>query len=392
LLQIIKVDSTQYLIFKLLITNSQTLKFLIAADSFKDALDTFSVCKAIGKGIKTALPNAEIVELPLSDGGEGLSDIAAHYFDLQQIEVETYDPIFRKITATFGLSQDNTTAFIEMAKASGLQLLTNEERNPLKTTTFGFGELIQNAIEKGATRIILGLGGSATNDAGIGMAVALGWQFLDKNDAVLSPIGENLVKIARVISPENFPQNIVFEAICDVKNLLFGENGAAYIFARQKGANDQEIEILDKGLEHLAKITNQTEKANAIGAGAAGGLGFGCLFFLNAQLKRGIDSVLDWANFDQHVANADWIFTGEGKLDKQTLQGKLIAGIAERANGKPIIALCGGLDLAPKDLSSLGLKAAFSITPKPCTLPEALTATAKNLENTAFNVSRLLKN
>ena len=366
------------------------MKFLIAADSFKDALDTFGVCKAIGTGIKAALPDAEIVELPLSDGGEGLSDIAAYYFDLQQIEVETYDPIFRKITATYGLSQDNTTAFIEMAKASGLQLLTNEERNPLKTSTFGFGKLIQNAIEKGATRIILGLGGSATNDAGIGMAVALGWQFLDKNDAVLSPIGGNLDKIEKVISPENFPKNIVFEAICDVKNPLFGENGAAHIFARQKGANDQEIEILDKGLQHFAQNVKQDEKANAIGAGAAGGLGFGCLFFLNAQLKRGIDSVLDWANFDQHLVNTDWIFTGEGRLDNQTLQGKLISGIAERAKDTPIIALCGALNLTPKLIKDLGLKAAFSITPKPCNLQEALAETANNLENTAFNISTLL--
>jgi glycerate 2-kinase len=372
------------------LTSKQILKFLIAADTFKDALDTFNVCKAIGKGIKNALPDVEIIELPLSDGGEGLSDIAAHYFDLQQIFVEVCDPIFRKITATYGLSQDNTTAFIEMAKASGLQLLTNEERNPLKTSTFGFGELIQNAIEKGATRIILGLGGSATNDAGIGMAAALGWQFLDKNDENLLPIGENLGKVVKVISPDNFPESIIFEAICDVKNPLFGENGAAYIFARQKGANDQEIEILDKSLEHFTKIIQQDEKANTIGAGAAGGLGFGCLFFLNAELKRGIDSVLDWANFDQHVATADWIFTGEGRLDSQTLQGKLIAGIAERAKGKPIVALCGKLDLTPKDLSILGVKAAFSITQKPCTLSEALADTAKNLENTAFNIATLL--
>ena len=366
------------------------MKFLIAADSFKDALDTFGVCKAIGKGIKKALPDAEIVELPLSDGGEGLSDIAAHYFDLQQIAVETYDPIFRKITATYGLSQDNTTAFIEMAKASGLQLLTNEERNPLKTSTFGFGKLIQNAIENGATRIILGLGGSATNDAGMGMATVLGWQFLDKNNAVLLPTGEHLDKIVKVIFPENAFQNIIFEAICDVKNPLFGQNGAAHVFARQKGATEQDVETLDNGLRYFAEIIGQDEKANAIGAGAAGGLGFGCMFFLNAQLKRGIDSVLDWANFDQHVATTDWIFTGEGKLDSQTLQGKLIAGIAERASGKPIIALCGGLDLAPKELNDLGLKAAFSITQKPCGLSDALAATAKNLENTAFNVSRLL--
>ena len=178
------------------------MKILIAADSFKDALDTFSVCQAIQRGIIAALPDAHIVELPLSDGGEGLSDIAAHYFDLQRIEVETCDPLFRKHTATYGLSHDNTTAFIEMAQAAGLQLLKNEERNPLKTTTYGVGLMIKDALKKGAKRIIIGLGGSATNDAGIGMAAALGWQFLDINGKNVSPIGENLIKIEKVITPQ----------------------------------------------------------------------------------------------------------------------------------------------------------------------------------------------
>jgi glycerate 2-kinase len=351
------------------------MKIIIAADSFKDALDTFSVCRAIKRGIKAALPDAHIVELPLSDGGEGLSDIAAHYFDLQRIIVETCDPIFRKHTATYGLSQDNTTAFIEMAQAAGLQLLTNEERNPLKTTTYGVGLMIQNAIKKGATRIIIGLGGSATTDAGVGMAAALGWQFLDKKGESVSPIGENLIKIERAIPPQYFNKNISFEAICDVKNPLFGENGAANVFAKQKGGTDEGIQLLDKGLQHFAKIIGVD--ATVQGAGAAG-------------MKRGIDSVLNWANFDEHVVDADWIFTGEGRLDAQTLQGKLISGIAERAKGKPIIALCGALDLPPQYLDDLGLKAAFSITPKPCTLPEALAETAKNLENTAFNIARFL--
>lgn len=366
------------------------MKILIAADSFKDALDTFSVCKAIKKGISRALPDAHIVELPLSDGGEGLSDIAAHYFDLQRIEVKTCDPLFRKHTTTYGLSQDNTTAFIEMAQAAGLQLLKNEERNPLKTTTFGVGLMIQNALQQGATRIIIGLGGSATNDGGIGMAAALGWQFLDKNQDVLSPIGENLININEVTPPQYNLQNIRFEAICDVKNPLFGENGAAYIFSKQKGARDLDIKTLDLGLQHFAKIIGTD--ATVQGAGAAGGLGFGCLYFLNAEMKRGIEAVLNWANFDAHIADTDYIFTGEGRLDKQTLQGKLISGIAERAKGKPIIALCGALDLPPQYLNELGVKAAFSITPKPCTLPEALTATAQNLENTAFNIARLLLN
>lgn len=364
------------------------MKILIAADSFKDALDTFSVCKAIKRGIIAALPDANIVELPLSDGGEGLSDIAAHYFDLQRIEVETCDPLFRKHAATYGLSHDNTTAFIEMAQAAGLQLLTNEERNPLKTTTYGVGLMIQDAIKKGANRIIIGLGGSATNDVGIGMAAALGWQFLDKNDTILSPIAENLIKIEKGIPPQYKAQNIQFEAICDVKNPLFGKNGAAYIFAKQKGATEQDIETLDKGLKHFAKIMGAD--ATVQGAGAAGGLGYGCLYFLNAVMKRGIDSVLDWANFDTHIADADYIFTGEGRLDAQTLQGKLIAGIAERAKGKPIIALCGALDLPPQYLNDLGIKAAFSITPKPCTLAETLPQTAINLENIAFNIARLI--
>lgn len=372
------------------------MKILIAADSFKEALDTFSVCQAIKKGISTALPNAHIVELPLSDGGEGLSDIAAHYFDLQRIEVKTCDPLFRKHTATYGLSQDNTTAFIEMAQAAGLQLLKNEERNPLKTTTFGVGLMIQNALQHGATHIIIGLGGSATNDGGMGMAAALGWQFLDENEENLLPIGENLIKIVEVtpppdylgMYPQYFAKNLSFEAICDVKNPLFGENGAAYIFAKQKGATDLDIATLDKGLQHFAKIIGAD--ATIQGAGAAGGLGFGCLYFLKAVMKRGIDAVLNWANFDAHIADTDYIFTGEGRLDKQTLQGKLISGIAQRAKGKPIIALCGALDLPPQYLNDLGLKAAFSITPKPCTLSEALTATAQNLENTAFNIAKLI--
>lgn len=364
------------------------MKILIAADSFKDALDTFSVCKAIQRGIHTALPDAEIIELPLSDGGEGLSDIAAHYFDLQRINVETCDPLFRKHRATYGLSHDNTTAFIEMAQAAGLQLLKNKDRNPLKTTTFGVGLMIKNALDKGAKRIIIGLGGSATNDAGMGMAAALGWQFLDEKNEILSPIGENLIKVHNVIPPQYQAFGIGFEAICDVKNPLFGKNGAAYIFAKQKGATDEDIETLDKGLQHFAHIVGADVLVE--GAGAAGGLGFGCLYFLNAVMKRGIDSVLNWADFDKHAADADYVFTGEGRLDKQTLQGKLIAGIAERAKGKPIIALCGALDLPPQYLNDLGLKAAFSIAPKPCSLAEALENTAENLENTAFNIARLL--
>ncbi len=364
------------------------MKILIAADSFKDALDTFSVCKAIQRGINAALPHAEIIELPLSDGGEGLSDIAAHYLDLQRITIETCDPLFRKHKATYGLSRDNTTAFIEMAQAAGLQLLKKDERNPLKTSTYGVGLMIQDALLRGVHRIILGLGGSATNDAGIGMAAALGWQFLDEKNEPILPIGAHLNQIEKVIPPPFWDGKVHFEGICDVKNPLFGQNGAAHIFARQKGATDADITILDNGLQNFAKIVSANPMIQ--GAGAAGGLGFGSLFFLKAVLKRGIDSVLDWANFEQHIQDVDYIFTGEGRLDKQTLQGKLISGITNRSKGKSAIALCGALDLTPQDLTDLGLKAAFSITPKPCSLSEALENTAQNLENTAFNIAKIL--
>lgn len=364
------------------------MKILIAADSFKDALDTFSVCQAIRRGLSAALPDAYIVELPLSDGGEGLSDIAAHYFDLQRIEVNIDDPLFRTHTGTYGLSHDNKTAFIEMAQAAGLQLLKNEERNPLKTTTYGVGQMIQHALDKGADRIIIGLGGSATNDAGIGMAAALGWHFLDYDGNVLSPVGENLINIQKVIPPQYFFKNVRFEAICDVKNPLFGKNGAAHIFARQKGATDADIETLDQGLKHFATLLDAD--ATVQGAGAAGGLGFGCLFFLNAIIKRGIDSVLDWADFDSQVKQADWIFTGEGRLDKQTVGGKLISGITKRAQEKPVVALCGSVDLPPQYVAELGLKAVFSITPSPCSLAEALESTAQNLENTAYNIAKIM--
>jgi glycerate 2-kinase len=364
------------------------MKILIAADSFKDALDTFRVCKAIQRGIHAALPHAHIIELPLSDGGEGLSDIAAYYFDLQRITIETCDPLFRKHTATYGLSRDNSTAFIEMAQAAGLQLLKKDERNPLKTTTFGVGLMIQDALSRGVSRIILGLGGSATNDAGMGMAAALGWQFSDEKNESILPIGAHLNQVTKVLPPPFWDEKVHFEAICDVKNPLFGQNGAAYIFARQKGATDADIQTLDKGLQHFAKIVGAD--ATIQGAGAAGGLGFGSLFFLKAILKRGIDSVLNWANFEEHLQNTDYIFTGEGRLDKQTLQGKLISGITNRSKGKSVIALCGALDLAPQALNDLGLKAAFSITPKPCVLSEALENTEQNLENTAFNIAKIL--
>jgi glycerate 2-kinase len=333
------------------------------------------------------------------------------HLGLKTIDIEVHDPLFRKIKATYNLSQDGATAFIEMAQAAGLQLLKPHERNPLHTTTFGVGEMIEDAVKKGAKRIVLGIGGSATNDAGVGVAAALGWQFLDDKNQQLAPIGENLMNI-KTIRPrfhkdflvgggkwflfKSLYDNVTFEVMCDVTNPLHGYNGAAYTYARQKGANDESIKILDNGLMNISDLFQknfhtQEELYNIAGAGAAGGLGFGALAFLNATIKRGIDVMMDLTQFDKQVAWADVIITGEGKLDNQTAHGKLIAGIISRAQGKPVIALCGAVDATPQYLRDLGLNAAFSIGQKPSTLQEALGLTAENLEKTAFQVGRLIQ-
>ena len=388
------------------------MNILIACDSFKDALDAPSVCRAIERGLRLVDPFPKESGLhsstlktrifPLADGGEGLSDVLNFHLGLTKIEVEVSDPLFRKIKATYNRSVDGKTAFIEMAQAAGLQLLTIEERNPLKTTTFGVGEMINDALKRGAKHIILGIGGSATNDLGIGMAAALGWQFLDKNKGKLLGIGENLNKIETIVPPSRknrdfVPQqyknqfDAIFEIMCDVKNPLLGKIGAANVYARQKGATDADVEMLENGAFNFLKVCNfQKVVVETAGAGAAGGLGFGALFFLNATLKSGIETLMDLTNFDEQVAWADVIFTGEGRLDNQTAHGKLIAGIVSRAQQKPVIALCGAVDAPPQYVADLGLKAAFSIAQKPCSLQEALAATAENLEKTAFNVGKLL--
>jgi glycerate 2-kinase len=374
------------------------MNILIACDSFKEALDAPSVCRAIERGLKLADPSVSTLIFPLADGGEGVSDVLNFHLGLLKVEIEVHDPLFRKIKATYNLSQDGTTAFIEMAQAAGLQLLTLQERNPLKTSTFGVGEMINDAIQKGAKHIVLGIGGSATNDAGIGMAAALGWTFYDKKGRKLEPIGESLINIKTITPPQYFMgdkqwvmgDTIHVDVMCDVTNPLLGEKGAAHVYARQKGATDDMIDLLEAGAQNFWKVSNFTN-VEAAGAGAAGGLGFGCLYFLKANIKRGIDVMMDLTNFDAQVAWADVIFTGEGKLDSQTAHGKLIAGIISRTQGKPVIALCGAVDAPPQFLSDLGLKAAFSIAQKPCSLQEALALTAENLEKTAYQIGRIIQ-
>ena len=383
------------------------MNILIASDSFKDALNSKEVCLAIERGLKRANPNANTHIFPLADGGEGVKDVLDFHLGLQTKTVEVHDPLFRKIIARYGIaamhggSKHGGTVFIEMAQAAGLQLLKNEERNPLKTTSFGVGEMILDAIKNSAERIILGIGGSATNDLGMGLAVALGWKFLDKNKNELIPIGENLIKVESIIPPDkNLLENVDFEVMCDVNNPLLGKSGAAHTYAKQKGASEIDILSLEFGAKKFLEVISKTNMCRFIpvgiafeetsGAGAAGGLGFGCLHFLNAKIKSGIATIMDLTGFDKKVDWADIIFTGEGQIDSQTIQGKLISGVISRSQNKPVIALCGSLNLTPQSLDDLGLKAAFQINQKLATLEQALKTTSENLEMTAFNIARLL--
>ncbi len=371
------------------------MKVLIASDSFKDALSAVEVCAAIERGVRRANPAARCVRFPLGDGGEGTSEILTWHTKGHWIKCMAHDPLFCPIEAGYGLAGDGRTAFIEMAQTAGLQLLQVSERNPLKTTTYGVGELILNALRRGATRLVLCIGGSATNDAGIGMAGALGFQFTTR-DGILSPhqlTGENLARIQRIIPPAAdapiyrcLSDTLV---LCDVTNPLFGEQGAAQTYAPQKGADDAAVAMLDAGLQHFAKVLAQhcgRDFAQVSGAGAAGGLGAGAMAFLGAILRSGIETVLDLTRFDVQLNGVDLVITGEGKIDRQTQQGKLISGVVRRAQPVPVIALCGALLATPEEIAQIGLQAAFSILNRPMSLETALSETAALLERTAFNV------
>jgi glycerate kinase len=370
------------------------MKFLLAPDKFRGSLTAYEVCQAMSDGIREVIPEAEIVVLPMADGGEGTAEILTLNAGGKMHTAFVSDPLGRRIEADYGLSADGQTAYIEMATASGLRLLYSDERNPLKTTTFGSGQLILEASEKGARHIILGIGGSATTDGGIGMAAALGWQFLDANGVALPPNGESLVKIQQIKPPQHLPE-ITVEVACDVTAPLFGPDGAAHVYAPQKGADAAMVAQLELGLQHLAWVVKRdfgVDIAQVAGTGAAGGLGFGALFFLNAVLKEGVKIVMEQTHFESHLTDTDLVLTGEGKIDEQTLQGKLIAGIAGAAQKRdiPVAALCGALMVSPADLAHLGIAYATSILPRPMSLQEAIPYAYEGVKNSTHYLVKLL--
>ena len=373
------------------------MKIIIAPDSFKDALSARGVAEAIQQGIKMASLDDETVVFPLGDGGEGSSEILGDHLNAVKKVVTVENVIGRPVEAYYYFSKESRTALIEMAQASGLQRISYDERNCMEASSFGTGQLMLDAIRSGAVRIVLAIGGSATNDAGMGMASALGIKFFDKNNRLLKGRGRELQQVHHYDKSQLLvPDGLTIDVLCDVENPLFGEMGAAYVYARQKGAGDEEIELLDKGLCHFSSIVRKQEESNfaeVLGAGAAGGLGFGAMAFLNAKLHKGIDLMLELTGFDAQIKGADFIITGEGQIDNQTIHGKLISGIARHAHKQdvPVIALCGTLDSDAESIRKLGLYAVFSIQSKPGTLEDALKRTPRDLILTTFNVRRLLK-
>jgi len=372
------------------------MKIIIAPDSYKGSLSAFEVAKSIQRGILNVDESIETVIVPMADGGEGTVQSLIDASGGKIIELTVHDPLFREIKSFYGIMGDGVTAVIEMVAASGLPLLTFDERNPLITTTYGTGELIIDALNKGCLNFIIGLGGSATNDGGSGMAQALGVSLLDENGNEVGMGGGELSKINSIdiSGMDQRIRNAEFLAACDVDNPLCGEKGASAVYGRQKGASNDEVILLDKGLDHFAQIVKQQlnlDIKDVPGAGAAGGLGAGVMVFLNAHLEHGIDIVTKATNLTEKMNNADLVFTGEGRIDFQTAFGKTPFGVAQIAKQKniPVIALSGSLGEGYKNLYDKGFDGIFSIIDKPMSLQEAIDNAAELLENAAENVMRL---
>ncbi|MEP7279676.1 MAG: glycerate kinase [Bacteroidota bacterium] len=341
------------------------MKIIIAPDKFKGSLSSAAVCDAIAKGIQQADKNITIHAFPMADGGDGFATVMQYYTKTKTILCLTVDPLGRPIQAAYQWNADTKTAIIELAAASGLVLLEPSERDPMKTSTYGSGLLVKDALGKGAKKIILGIGGSATNDAGTGILSALGFGLLDARNKPVTASGENLISIQKIIPPP-VQTPVQFEIACDVENPLYGPQGAAFVYAPQKGATKETVQLLDKGLRHFAALTAaQTNKnlAEQPGTGAAGGIAAGLMPFLNVVLKQGTQLVIEASKIKNDLGAVDIIITGEGKIDQQSKSGKLISSIAALAKQHhiPVIAICGSLQLNEQEVVALGLQKAYSI-------------------------------
>ncbi len=373
------------------------MNILIAPDSFKDCLSAKKVGEAMRKGIMAVPGKWNIRMVPMADGGEGTLEALVDATNGTYINTEAYDPLLRLIQVKYGILGDGNTAVIEMAAVSGIELLKPEERNPWITSSIGTGQLVKEALDKGCKRIIVGIGGSATNDAGVGLAEALGIRFLDRNGRPVGYGGGKLSEISRIETQE-FDRRLkkceIYIA-CDVTNTLTGPQGASMVYASQKGAGREMVKQLDANLAYFAGLVkSQLNREIDIipGAGAAGGLGAGFLAFTPAVLQPGFEIVRHETRLDEHIHWADIVITGEGKIDFQTQFGKTPMGVAGAAkkSGKPVIAIAGTLGEGYQELYTLGFDAIFSIIDKPMTLNEALILSPELIERFSNSLIRLL--
>jgi len=353
------------------------MKLIIAMDSFKGTLTSNEACEVIAAAIAECVPDAYLVIKPMADGGEGTARAMIKAANGQWIRQTVMGPLAdMEVDAGFAWFGDSKTALVEMASASGLELLSEEQMNPLKTTTYGTGQLIKAAVEYGACKILLAVGGSATVDGGVGAATALGWEFLDEEGNAVAGGGEGLERIVTIIKPTKFSFPPV-EVLCDVDNPLCGEHGAARVYAGQKGASPRMIEQLEKGLAHLADLVRkhfQRDISDVPGAGAAGGLAAGALAFMNATLVSGIETIMASSNLREELKSADWIITGEGSFDRQSLRGKVVCGIAKMAlesHTRPAV-LAGQVTVPKREYQNLGIITAIGCRTNDMTLDYAM--------------------
>jgi len=373
------------------------MKIVIAPDSFKESLTAKEVCIAIENGFRRVFPQAEYCCVPVADGGEGTVQSLVDATNGQIQTLTVTGPLGKPVSAFYGLLGDNShTAVIEMAAASGLHHVPDSLRDPKKTSSYGTGELIKAALDQGSKKIIIGLGGSATNDGGIGMLAALGIQFTDQHEHSIDANGAGLASIENINIDALDPRLSDCEVLvaCDVDNPLCGERGASAVFGPQKGATSADIETLDNGLRHYGKCIQEQFNIDVLhqaGAGAAGGMGAALLAFTNAQLKPGIELVLDAVNLQGYMSNTDLVITGEGRIDEQTIYGKTPMGVAKVAKNDaiPVIAVAGSLGHNHQKVYECGIDAVFSATPGAMSLQQAFAQANDNLENLAENIAHI---
>ncbi|MBR4078930.1 MAG: glycerate kinase [Christensenellaceae bacterium] len=364
-------------------------KIVVIPDSYKGSVSGSRFCEIVSQTVSEMMPDCAVIGIPAADGGEGTVDAFLAALDGKKETVAVSGPFGERMQVYYGIFED--FAVVEMASCAGLPLV-GEKKNPLITTTYGVGEMILDAVEKGCREIVIGIGGSATNDAGCGMAAALGVQFIDRSGKAFVPMGGTLCDIEKIDISDLDPRlkDVKFTVMCDIDNPLYGKCGAAYVFGPQKGADEGTVKLLDEGLRHFAEIVFRDlgkDIGTIAGGGAAGGMGAGLAVFLDAELRQGIDVVLKYTGFEEHAKDADLVVTGEGRMDVQTLSGKVVCGVSKSCAKLqvPCVAIAGSID-PQADLAELGLAAMWDTVSSPMNLDEALVYTERNIAQAVRNM------